>query len=99
MIDNETIELTYGKPLTFLLSNVLTQLKDIEEDITTDLILKKMIEYRPAIADLTKAYNSRLLLLSRVRNNISQFRKSGLVTIETKKSCTKTNYLVIHIKF
>ena len=93
MVDKETLDLTYGPPLTFLLN----QLKDIDEEITTGLILKKMIEYRPAIAELTKTYNSRLLILSRVRNRITQLRKSGLVTIETKKSSTQTNYIVIHI--
>ena len=99
MLDNQTIELTYGKPLTFLLYDVLGRLKGISEDITTDLIVKKMIEYRPAVAELTKEDNSRILLLQRIRSNISQFQKSGLVSIETKKSITKTNYLVIHLNF
>lgn len=99
MLDLQTQELTYGSPLTSLLTLVLLDLKHYEQDITTDVIVNKMIEYRPDIAELVRAYNSRKLLLERIRNKLSTFQRSGLVTITTKKSSTKTNYLVITINF
>lgn len=99
MLDLQTQELTYGSPLTSLLTLVLLDLKHYEQDITTDVIVNKMIEYRPDIAELVRAYNSRKLFLERIRNKLSTFQRSGLVTITTKKSSTKTNYLVIKINF
>lgn len=99
MVELSTTELTYGKSLTFILSHVLAALKGIEEDITTDLIIQKLIEYRPEIEVLAKDSEDRFRLLQRLRNNLNQFKKSGLVSIEVKKSHTKTNYLVIHLKY